>query len=69
MPANTLPDIIDQKNNETSNNWIPETFEQKNQTSSNHQLSNSFASIASLSGLEVDEGEDRSHPLKVFFDE
>ena len=45
---------------------LPEMVENKNPPS-NHQLSNSFASYNSLSNLEVDEGEDKCHPLKMFF--
>jgi len=47
---------------------LPDPIKLKN-NQTNNQLSNSFASYNSFNGLEVDEGEDRTHPLKLFFQE
>lgn len=52
----------------------PEFNEEKpeianNNVGSDNGLSNSFSSKISLSGLDIDEGEDRGRPLKLFFDE
>lgn len=49
-----------------SNEPKPEKFENNG---SNHEISKSCSSMQSLSGLEVDEGEDKVPPLKLFFED
>lgn len=56
-----------------ANQAFPESNEQKPEKSensvSNHQISKSCSSMQSLSGLEVDEGDDKVPPLKLFFED